>query len=117
MCTGFVADAAAPPRTHNPCVPVAAVRRPSSAHGAGPHAHPDKPRQECNGQGPSAWKDLKIAKGQHKWLVASKEQVLNSFLGHPHHLFFIYSKPEVIHMPMPSVPQEESNKVEEQPQP
>lgn len=36
-------------------------------------------------QGPSAWKDLKIAKG-HKWLVASKEQALNSFPGHPHHL-------------------------------
>lgn len=49
-------------------------------------------------QGQSAWKYLRIAKGQHKWLVASKQRVLNSFLGHPHHLFFIYSKPEVMQM-------------------
>lgn len=116
-CAGFVADAAAPPCTHSACVHVAAVGHPSSARGASPRAHPDKPRQECKGQGPSAWKDLRIAKEQHKWLVASKEQVLNSFLGHPHHLLFIYSKPEVIGMPAHSIPHGESNKVEEQPQP
>lgn len=115
-CAGFVADAAAPPCTHSACVHVAAVGHPSSARGASPRAHPDKPRQECRGQGPSAWKDLRIAKEQHKWLVASKEQVLNSFLGHPHHSFFIYFKPEVIRMPAPSIPHRESNKVEEQPQ-
>lgn len=88
-------------RCSSSCVHVAAVGCPSSARGAGLHAHPDKPRQECNGQGPSAWKDLKIAKGQHKWLVASKKQVLNSFLEHPHHFIFIPSKPEVIHLPTP----------------
>lgn len=38
-----------------------AARHPSSAGG-----HPDKARQECNGQRPSAWKDLKNAKGHSK---------------------------------------------------
>lgn len=41
--------------------------------------------------------------------MASKEQVLNSFIGHC--LFFIYSKPEVMHMPTLSTPQGVNNKV------
>ena len=94
---------------------MAAVRCPSGAHGAS--LEPDKPRQECNGQRPSAWKDLNNAKGQHKQLVASKEQVLNGFLGHHHRLLSIYSKPEVIHMPTPLCSLGQSIKVEEQPEP
>lgn len=33
--------------------------------------------------------------------TSSWQLARNSFIEHPHHLFFIYSKPEVIHIPTP----------------
>lgn len=90
-CTSFSAHTVCVYMWWQPDVPAVLVELP-------PTAHPDKPKQECSGEGPSAWKELRIAKGQHKPWVASKEQVLNSFLGHPHHLYFIPAEPEVIYM-------------------